>query len=166
MTDQSKPGRQDGDGPSLEAIDWNTARLAEEERMERDFVRPTRDAAEGADTYDLLMRLRDYLDINRRPGNDLSPKFSAEISAALVKIDSAPPKPAHAMREALFREERYLVEHFGADCDIMSSDIEGSFHRLRECLPVSNEAKLREQAARIADPWPDSGESESEGPIT
>lgn len=33
---------------------------------------------------DLLRRLRDYLDINRKPGNDLNPKFSAEITAALA----------------------------------------------------------------------------------
>lgn len=63
---------------------------------------PGREAAEGVETCDLLMRLQGYLDINRRPGNDLSPKFSAEISALLAKIEAAPQKPApDAMREAL-----------------------------------------------------------------
>jgi hypothetical protein len=42
-----------------------------------------RSSAVSASTYDLLQRLRDYLDINHKPGNDLGPRFSAEITAAL-----------------------------------------------------------------------------------
>jgi hypothetical protein len=32
------------------------------------------------------------------------------------------------------REEKYLLEHFDADCGIMPGDVEGSFHRIREAF--------------------------------
>jgi hypothetical protein len=47
-------------------------------------IEMTISSAEGSDMRDdLLQRLRDYLDINARSGNDLAPKFSAEITAIL-----------------------------------------------------------------------------------
>jgi hypothetical protein len=37
-----------------------------------------------------------------------------------------------AFIKALDVEEKYLLGHFDADCDIMPGDVEGSFHRIRE----------------------------------
>lgn len=45
-----------------------------------------------------------------------------------------PPAPQGEVWEALEIEEKYLLEHFAADCGLMLGDIEGSFHRLREML--------------------------------
>jgi hypothetical protein len=59
--------------------------------------------------YDLLQRLRDYIDINRRPGNDLSPKFSAEITAALATFNE--PQPSAGSEPAAWSYE--LAHAFG-----------------------------------------------------
>lgn len=42
------------------------------------------------------------------------------------------PLGLEAMREALDREEKYLIDHIDAECGIMPGDIEGAFHRIRE----------------------------------
>lgn len=48
------------------------------------------------------------------------------------------------LAEALDREEKYLLEHFDADCGIMPGDVEGSFHRLRLVLQSSSVDELRQ----------------------
>ncbi len=45
---------------------------------------------------------------------------------------SSEPLGLEAMREALDREEKYLIDHIDAECGIMPGDIEGAFHRIRE----------------------------------
>lgn len=40
----------------------------------------------------------------------------------------------NALFATLKVEEKYLLDHFDADCGIMPGDVEGSFHRLRELL--------------------------------
>lgn len=56
-------------------------------------------ALDAEQLCDLLMRLRDYLVINRRPGNDLNPKFSAEITDVLLALSRPQPGGAVAGTE-------------------------------------------------------------------
>jgi len=53
-----------------------------------EWERPREDAA--VSVRDLLLRLRNYLDINARPGNDIAPKLSSEITAALASSQQEP----------------------------------------------------------------------------
>lgn len=53
-----------------------------------------------------------------------------ELWAAIRQRDAN----INAFFAALKVEEKYLLEHFDADCGIMPGDVEGSFHRLREAF--------------------------------
>jgi len=62
---------------------------------------------------------------------------AASDRASHVAPGPSDPAPGPDVREALDREEKYLLDHFGADCDIMPGDIEGAFHRIREAAALS-----------------------------
>jgi hypothetical protein len=54
----------------------------------------------------------------------------------VIDLEGAPdlPQRSSPVSETLDREEKYLLKHFHAACGLMSGDIQGSFHRIREAF--------------------------------